>query len=173
MLFTKKYLYLKYRKRIKFTSGLIRHLNTYTKEVSQIAYLHKFHDDKIDILDENLEDGNQLLDKTNYIIRDTIDLPIKRIPQDELLISKFLSSLRDEWFIGNELPAGIPVSNIKYNHPELKHQNSFYPFNDQFDYVLAHYFAELEITKSNINKFLSDLLMIPLTKKLSYKNANE
>ena len=28
------------------------------------------------------------------------------------------------------------------------------------------------MTKDNINKFLSDLLMTPLTKKLSYKNAD-
>ena len=29
------------------------------------------------------------------------------------------------------------------------------------------------MTKGDINKFLSDPLMTPVTKKLSYKNANE
>ena len=38
---------------------------------------------------------------------------------------------------------------------------------------MAQYFAELETTKGNVNKFLFDPLMIPLTKKLSYINADE
>ena len=38
---------------------------------------------------------------------------------------------------------------------------------------MAHYFAESETTKGNVNKFLSDPLMTPLTKKFSYKNADE
>ena len=38
---------------------------------------------------------------------------------------------------------------------------------------MAHYFTELETTKGNVNKFLSDPLMTPLTKKLSYKNVDE
>ena len=38
---------------------------------------------------------------------------------------------------------------------------------------MAHYFAELEITKDNVNKFLSDPLMTLFIEKLSYKNTNE
>ena len=38
---------------------------------------------------------------------------------------------------------------------------------------MAHYFAESEMTKGNVNKFLPDPLITPLTKNLSYKNADE
>ena len=135
--------------------------------------LYKLHDDPVDISDGDLEDEIQLLDETNYIVRDAIDLPTERTPWDGLLASKSLLSLREEWFTGNEFSAGILVSDIKYKHPGLKHQNSFYPFNDQLDYALTHYFAKLETTKGNVNKFLFDPLMTSLIKKLSYKNADE
>ena len=135
--------------------------------------MHKLYDDLIDTSDGNLEDGSQLLNETNYIVGDATNLPIEKTPQDGLLTSEFSSLLREEWFTGNKFPAGTSVLDIKYNHLGLKHQNSFYPFNDQLDYALAHYFAELETTKGNVNKFLSDPLMTPLTKKLSYKNADE
>ena len=114
-----------------------------------------------------------MLDETNYIIKDAIDLPIKKTPQDGLFPSKFLLSLGKEWFIRNKFPAGIPVSDVKYSHLRFKHQNSFYLFNDQFDYALSYYFAKLETTKGNVNNFLSDPLMTLLTKKLSYKNVNK
>ena len=152
---------------------MTRHLNACTKEVPQTAHLDKLHDDLVDTLDGDLEDGSQLLDETNYIVRDATDLPTERTPWDRLLASEFLSSLREEWFTGKEFPAGTPVSDIKYNHLRLKHQNSFYPFNNQLDYALAHYFAKSEMIKGNINKFLSEPLMTPLTKKFSYKNADE
>ena len=164
---------LRYGKGIKSTSELTRHLNAYTKKVPQTFHLHRLHDDPVDTSDGDLEDESQLLDKTNYTLRDATDLPTKKAPWDGLFASKSLSSLREKWFTGKEFPAGTPVSDIKYNHPGLKHQNSFYPFNDQLDYALAHYFAESETTKGNVNKFLSDPLMTPLTKKLSYKNADE
>ena len=120
-----------------------------------------------------MKDRSELLNKTNYTVKYAIDLSTKSIPRDRLLVSKFLSSLRKEWFTRNEFLTGTLISNIKYNHPRVKHQNSFYPFNDQLDYALAHYFAESKTTKGDINKFLSDLLMTPLTEKLSYKNADE
>ena len=173
MLSAKQYLYPRYGKGIKSISGLTRHLNACTKEVLRTAHLDKLHDDLIDTLDGNLEDRSQLLDKINYTIRDTIDLPTEKTPWDGLLASESLSSLREKWFTGNKFPASTPVSDIRYNHLGLKHQNSFYPFNDQLNYALAHYFAESETTKGNINKFLFDPLMTPLTKKLSYKNADE
>ena len=173
MLFAKQYLCPRYGKGIKSTSGLTRHLNACTKEVPRTAHLHKLHDDPVDTSDGNLEDRSQLLNEINYIMRDATDLPTERIPWDRLLASKSLSSLREKWFTRNKFVAGTLVSDIKYNHSGLKHQNSFYPFNDQLDYALAHYFAESETTKGNVNKFLSDPLMTPLTKKLSYKNADE
>ena len=113
-----------------------------------------------------------MLDKNNYIIRNAIDLPTKKTPCDGLFASKSLLLLKKKWFTKNEFSASTSISNIKYNYLRLKHQNSFYPFNNQLDYTLAHYFAESDSTKSNINKFLFDPLMIPLTKKLSYKNAD-
>ena len=38
---------------------------------------------------------------------------------------------------------------------------------------MAHYFVESKTTKSNINKFLSDLFITGFTKKLSYKNTDK
>ena len=84
-----------------------------------------------------------------------------------------MSLLKEEWFTRNKFSTGTRISNIKYNYLGIKHQNSFYLFNNQLDYALAHNFAKLETTKGNINKFLSDPLMTSLTKKLSYKNVDE
>ena len=173
MLSTKQYLCPRCGKGTKSTSGLTRHPNAYTKEVPQTIHLHKLHDDLVDTSDGDLEDGSQLLDETNYTIKDAIDLPTEKTPRDGLLASESLSLLREKWFTGKEFPAGTPISDIKDNHLGLKHQNSFYPFNHQLNYTLAHYFAESETTKSNLNKFLSNPLMTFLTKKLSYKNADE
>ena len=70
------------------------------------------------------------------------------------------------------------VDQIHPGHPDppkiiSRCQNSFYIFNDQLNYALAHYFAELETTKCNVNKFLFNPLMTFFTKKLSYKNADK
>ena len=173
MLSAKQYLYPRYGKGTKSTSGLTKHLNACTKEISQTTDLYKIHDDLVDKLDGDLKDRSQLLDETNYIIRDATDSPTERTPRNGLLANKSLSSLREEWFTGKEFSAGTSISDIKYNHPGLKHQSKFNPFNDQLEYALAHYFAESEKTKGNVNKFLSDPLMTPLTKKLSYKNPDE
>ena len=135
--------------------------------------MHKLHDDSIDTSDADLKDESQLLDETNYIVRDATDLPTKKTTRDRLLASEFLLLLREEWFTGKEFPAGTLVSDIKYNHLGLKHQNSFYPFNDLLDYALAHYFAKSKRNKCNVKNFLSDSLMTVLTKKLSYKNADK
>lgn len=66
-----------------------------------------------------------------------------------------------------------PISNQRYKYLRLKYKNTFYSFKDQLEYFLAHYFAKSEITKGNVNKFLTDPLIAPLTEKLSYKNANK
>ena len=56
---------------------------------------------------------------------------------------------------------------------ESRSSNLFYLFNAQLDYVLVYYFIELETAKRNIDKFLSNSFMNPITKKLSYRNVNE
>ncbi len=96
-----------------------------------------------------------------------------RTPQDGLLASELSSSLREVRFCEQGFPAGIPVSDIKYHHPGSQNDNPFHPFNDQLDYALATFFAESETTKDNVDRFLSDPLMAPLTEKLSYRNADK
>lgn len=49
----------------------------------------------------------------------------------------------------------------------------FHSFNDELDYALAHYFAESETTKDNVDKFFSNPLMRSINEKLSYRNADE
>ena len=78
-----------------------------------------------------------------------------------------------KWFIRIEFPASIFISNVKYNHLKLQHKNSFYLFKNELDYAFDHFFAEFKSIKSNVNKVLSDPLMIVLIKKLPYKNADE
>ena len=109
MLSAKQYSCPRFGKRTKFTSRLTRHFNACAKEISQTAHLYKLHDDPVDISDGDLEDGSQLLDETNYIVRDATDLPTKKTPCDRLFASKSLSLLREEWFIGKKFPAGIPI----------------------------------------------------------------
>ena len=91
-----------------------------------------------------------------------------RTPQDGLLGSESSSSLRKDRFNKQKFSAGTLVSNIKYDHSGSQNNNLFYPFYNQLDYALAHYFAESKTTKDNVDKFLSNQLIAPLTKKLSY-----
>ena len=93
-------------------------------------------------------------------------------PQNRLL-SELSSTFREVTFSESEFPAGTPVSDTQYEHPGSQNNNPFYPFNDQLDYALAHYFAESETTKRNVDKFLTNPLMKPITKKLSYRNADK
>lgn len=76
-------------------------------------------------------------------------------------------------FNESEFPVGTSVLDTRYKHPRNQNNNQFYLFNKQLDYVLAHYFAKLDTTKGIINKFLSNLLMKPINKKLLYYNRNE
>lgn len=85
------------------------------------------------------------MDGTNYTIKDVIDLTIKKIFWDELLISDFSLLLREKWFIRKKFSTSILILDIKYNYLRLKYQNSFYLFNNQLDYALAYFFAKLEI----------------------------
>ncbi len=94
-------------------------------------------------------------------------------PQDGLLASELSSSLKEVRFSKQEFSAGISVSDIKYHYSGSQNNNSFYPFNDQLDYAVTTYFVESETTKGNVDRFLCDLLIAPLTKKLYYRNTNE
>ena len=98
---------------------------------------------------------------------------IEDMSQKRLFASQFLFALREKWFSSHEFPAGTPISDKKYKYLRSKYKNSFYSFNNQLDYSWAHYFIELETIKSNINKFLTNLLIASFSKKLDYKNAHE
>ena len=97
----------------------------------------------------------------------------KRTPKNGLLRIQSPSSIKEVRFSEQEFYAGKPASNIKYDHLKSKNDNLFYFFHNQLDYALAHSFAKSETMKGNVNKFLSDLLMAPLTKKLSYPNTKK
>lgn len=155
----KSYLCPRYGKGIKYTSGLIRHFNAGKKELTQttLQQIHYQLQDKEDIPDWDLEDGSQLVGKTNYIKRDaTTNTSTERTIRARLLANEFSLLLRKEWFTEIKFSAGTPISKIKYNHLGLQYENNFYLFKDQLDYALAHYFAESKTTKGNANKFLSD-----------------
>lgn len=96
------------------------------------------------------------------------DILSGRTLQDGLLGSKLSSFLREIRFSDQEFAASISVSNIKYNHPRFLINNPFYLFHDQLDNTLAYKSAESMTTKGNVDKFLSESLMTPLIKRLSY-----
>ncbi len=177
---TKLYLCPVCGKKVKSTSGLTRHLHScnghlYPKvQPPHKPPRHKSHN-KEDVLGKNWEDEGYLLGKmvTITTANDTFETPTEDMPRMGLFASEFLLALRKKWLSSHEFPVGISISDKKYKHPESKHKNSFYPFNDQLDYGLAHYFTESETTKGNMNRFLTDPWMACFTKKLSYKSANE
>ena len=165
---------------MKSTNRLIRHLNAYKghfypkSQPPHKLLWYKSHNKK-DALSGNWKDEGDLLGKTviTATANGTLKTPIKDTPRKGLFASESLLALREKWFNSHKFPADTFISDKKYKHPRSKHKNSFYPFNDQFDYGLAHYFTDSETTKGNINKFWTDLLMASFTKKLSYKNADE
>ena len=80
MLSAKQYSCPRCGKGTKSTSGLTKHLNACTKKVPWTAHLHKLYDDPVDTSDKDLEDGSQLLNETNYTVRDATDLLTERTP---------------------------------------------------------------------------------------------
>lgn len=76
-------------------------------------------------------------------------------------------------FSKSEFPVSILVLDIRYKHPESQNNNLLYLFNNQLDYALVNYIAKSETTKNIVDKFLSNLLIKSITKKLSYCNINE
>ena len=94
-------------------------------------------------------------------------------PQDGLLASELLASLREVRFSEQGFPVNKLVTDIKYYHLGSQNNNPFHPFNNQLDYAFTTYFTESKITKDNVDKFLSNSLMALLTEKLSYQNTDE
>lgn len=86
-----------------------------------------------------------------------------RIPQDGFFASELSLSLRKVRFNKQKFPISKLILDIKYHHLDFQNNNLFYLFNDQLDYILANYFTESEITKNNVDRFLFDLLIAPLT----------
>lgn len=90
-----------------------------------------------------------------------------------LSASKLLSFLEEIRFSEQKFPADKLISDIKYYYLGFQKNNRFYRFKNQLDYTLINYFAESETIKDNIDRFLSNLLMVLLIKKLSYQNNNK
>ena len=103
--------------------------------------------------------GGKSLDIENY----AKDGLAERTSQHGLFRSELSSFVREVRFSDQEFAAGIFISNIKYNHPRFENDYIFYLFHDQLNYGLVKYFAESKTTKSNVDKFLSEPLMAPLT----------
>lgn len=78
--------------------------------------------------------------------------------QDKLFKNKFLLFKKKLKFSEYKFVVNTIIFNIKYNY---------------LNYALTYYFVKSKITKSNINKFLSKLLMFLLIKKLFYQNTNK
>ncbi len=177
---TKPYLCPICEKRVKSKSKLTKHLNAckghlYLKPQCPHKPPRYKSDNEEATLGGNWKDESDLLGETvtTATSNSIPKTPTEVTPRKRLFASESLSTLRKEWFNSHEFPAGTPISDKKYKHPRSKHKNSFYFFNDQLNYSLPHYFTESKTTKDNVNKFLTDLLMAPLTEKLSYKNADE
>ncbi len=173
---------------MKLTHRLTRHMNICTSQQVLPIRMQLKQDTPIPKEDENTSDNFGLHgDEKSILEEQDIEVDHRnsvgkssdtgshardglsgRTPQDGLFASESSSSLREVRFREQEFPAGISVSDIKYHHPDSQNDNLFHPFNDQLDYALVTYFAEFETTKGNIDRFLSDLLMAPLTEKQSY-----
>ena len=162
------------------TGGFIRYMNVYT---NQIILPMLGEDDNVSD-NFGLYEDEKSIPEAQDIEKDHRDLVGKSsdsgscakeeyTSQDGLLGSESSSSLKEVRFNKQEFPAGTLVFNIKYDYLRSQNDNLFYPFYNQLDYILAHYFAESETTKGNINKFPSNSLMAPLTEKLSYQNAEK
>lgn len=159
-MFTKPYLCPRCRKRTKSINELIRYLNAckshiYPRTLQEIQQEYYKEDD---VLGRNQKDKVDLKSEIDYIAttNDSFEMLTKDTPQKELLASEFLSTLREKQFSSHEFPASTFISNKKYKYSGSKYKSIFYFFNDHFDYTLAYYFAELETTKGNVNKFSTD-----------------
>ena len=158
IIFTKSYLYLIYKKRVKFTDRLTKHLNAckdhlYPKLSHKLLW-HKSYNKKDD-LSRNWKDESDLLTKmvTTTTPNGTSKILTDNTPQKGLFTSKSLLMLKEKWFSSYEFLTGISISDKKYKYLRSKyHKNSFDSFNDQLNYDLMHYFIKSKITKGNVNK---------------------
>ena len=119
---------------------------------------------------QNVKEDQKDLVKESSNNKSVRNIPFGYIPEDRLFGSELSSPLREIRFNKQEFLTGTSISDIKYNYLEYKNDNLFYLFNDQLEYTLAHYFAESETTKDNVDRFLSNLLIAPLIEKLFYQN---
>lgn len=58
----------------------------------------------------------------------------------------------------------IFISDIRYKSFKSQNSNLFYLFNNQHNYILAHYFIYLKTIKHNNDKFITYLLIKPTIK---------
>lgn len=100
-------------------------------------------------------------------------MPIKDMLCKELLASKSSLTLKEKWFSSYKFLTNTLILDERYKYLRLKHKLIFYFLNNQLNYGLAHYFIESETFKGRVNKFITDLLMALLIKKLSYKNTDK
>ena len=88
--------------------------------------------------------------------------------KDELLVSELLLYLKEFKFSKQKFRIDKLLFIIKYHYLGFQNNNIFHVFNYQLDYGLSTYIAKFETRKSNIDRFLSNLLMALLMKKLFY-----
>ena len=175
-------------KRMKSTSRFTKYMNSCTSQIIQHVLLRHMQpeqyvsmpgkndnaSDKFRLYEdeESIPEAQDREEDHRHLVGESSDTGsrarARRTPQDRLPGNELSSSLREVRFSEQEFSAGIPVSNIKYDHLGLQNDTLFYLFYNQLDYTLAHYFAKSESTKDNGNKFLSNPLIAPLTEKLSY-----
>lgn len=84
-----------------------------------------------------------------------------------------LSLLKEVRFCKQKFFINKLISDIKYHYLNFSKNNYFYLFNNKLNNAFINYFVKFKTTKGNINKFLSNLLRILFTKKLSYSNINK
>lgn len=76
-------------------------------------------------------------------------------------------------FSKHEFSVAKAILNFKYYLLESQKDNLFYLLKNHVDYAITHYFTNFETTKHNLNRFLLNLLMTLLIKKLSYQNVDK
>lgn len=126
--------------------------------------------DKEDIKLANID--QHLLATLNWTSQNKLLATLNWISQNKLL-AESCSTFREVTFSESEFLANTPVSKTWYKHSGIQNNNPFYPFNNHLDNESAHYFAESETTKWNVDKFLTNLLMEFIIRKLSYCNISE
>ena len=123
--------------------------------------LKPYKNEKSTLKEQDIEkDHKNLIDK-NLNTRSLI-------PENGLLPSELSLFLKKVRFSEQKFSNNKSISNIKYYYLGFQNNNFFHPFNNWLNYALATYFAKFETIKGYINRFLSNLLMIPLIKKLLY-----